>query len=112
MHQVAARSGLGGAQRAPNPSHHLATHAVVVRLTGSGETGHLPVLVQKAVRERVPVEMVDVKGDLPKVLLAFPSFAPKSSSPGASPRSATRASSPESPTPTPPNTNRLGHRPA
>lgn len=59
------------------PAHHLATHAVVVGMTGSGKTGLLTVLVEEALRERVPVLMIDVKGDLPNLLLAFPSFAPQ-----------------------------------
>ena len=57
------------------PAHHLATHAVVVGMTGSGKTGLLTVMVEEALRERVPALMIDVKGDLPNLLLAFPSFA-------------------------------------
>ncbi|HEX2873584.1 MAG TPA: helicase HerA-like domain-containing protein [Polyangiaceae bacterium] len=56
------------------PPHHLTTHAVVVGMTGSGKTGLLTVMVEEALRERVPVLMIDVKGDLPNLLLAFPSF--------------------------------------
>jgi DNA helicase HerA-like ATPase len=43
------------------PPHHLAT-AVVVGMTGSGKTGLLTVMVEEALRERVPVLMIDVKG--------------------------------------------------
>src|SRR4051812_30989769 len=57
------------------PAHHLATHAVVVGMTGSGKTGLLTVMIEEALSERVPVLMIDVKGDLPNLLLAFPSFA-------------------------------------
>jgi uncharacterized protein DUF87 len=57
------------------PAHHLATHAVVVGMTGSGKTGLLTVMVEEALRERIPVLMIDVKGDLPNLLLAFPTFA-------------------------------------
>lgn len=56
------------------PAHHLVTHGVVVGMTGSGKTGLLTVLVEEALRERVPVLMIDVKGDLPNLLLAFPGF--------------------------------------
>ncbi len=73
------------------PAHHLATHAVVVGMTGSGKTGLLTVMVEEALRERVPVLMIDVKGDLPNLLLAFPSFAPQFVEPWSSRGRATRA---------------------
>lgn len=56
------------------PPHHLTTHSVVVGMTGSGKTGLLTVLVEEALLAGVPVLMFDVKGDLPNLLLAFPSF--------------------------------------
>jgi hypothetical protein len=59
------------------PAHHLTTHAVVVGMTGSGKTGLLTVMVEEALRERIPVLMIDIKGDLPNLLLAFPHFAPE-----------------------------------
>jgi hypothetical protein len=43
-------------------------------MTGSGKTGLVMVAVEEALRARVPVIMIDVKGDLPNLLLAFPSF--------------------------------------
>ena len=58
------------------PAHHLLTHGVVVGMTGSGKTGLLVVMVEEALRAGVPVVMIDVKGDLPNLLLSFPSFAP------------------------------------
>jgi hypothetical protein len=58
------------------PAHHLVTHGVIVGMTGSGKTGLVTVLVEEALRNQVPVLMIDVKGDLPNLLLAFPSFAP------------------------------------
>lgn len=58
------------------PAHHLVTHGVIVGMTGSGKTGLVMVLVEEALRSRVPVLMIDVKGDLPNLLLAFPSFNP------------------------------------
>jgi hypothetical protein len=58
------------------PAHHLVTHGVVVGATGSGKTGLLMVLVEEALRAHVPVLVIDVKGDLPNLLLSFPSFAP------------------------------------
>jgi hypothetical protein len=58
------------------PPHHLVTHGVVLGMTGSGKTGLLMVAVEEALRAHVPVIMIDVKGDLPNLLLAFPSFEP------------------------------------
>jgi len=49
---------------------------VIVGMTGSGKTGLVTVLVEEVLRARVPVLMIDVKGDLPNLLLAFPSFDP------------------------------------
>ncbi len=57
------------------PAHHLVTHGVVLGMTGSGKTGLVTVLVEEALRANVPVLMIDVKGDLPNLKLAFPSFA-------------------------------------
>ncbi|WP_169928644.1 ATP-binding protein [Labilithrix luteola] len=57
------------------PAHHLVTHGVVVGMTGSGKTGLVTVMVEEALRAGVPVLAVDVKGDLPNLLLAFDSFA-------------------------------------
>ena len=56
------------------PAHHLVTHGVVVGMTGSGKTGLVTVLIEEALRASVPVLVIDVKGDLPNLLLAFPSF--------------------------------------
>jgi hypothetical protein len=58
------------------PAHHLVTHGVIVGMTGSGKTGLVTVMVEEALRAKVPVLMVDVKGDLPNLLLSFPSFDP------------------------------------
>jgi hypothetical protein len=55
-------------------SHHLLTHGVVVGMTGSGKTGMLTVLCEEALRCQIPILMIDVKGDLPNLLLSFPTF--------------------------------------
>ena len=47
------------------PAHHLVTHGAIVGTTGSAKTGLVTVLVEEALRARVPVLMIDVKGDLP-----------------------------------------------
>ena len=63
------------------PAHHLVTHAVCVGMTGSGKTGLCIGLVEEALRSRVPVLLIDVKGDLANLALTFdaldgPSFLP------------------------------------
>jgi len=58
------------------PAEHLVTHGVVVGMTGSGKTGLVTVLIEEAARAKVPVVVIDVKGDLPNLLLAFPDFDP------------------------------------
>jgi hypothetical protein len=56
------------------PADHLITHAVVVGMTGSGKSGLVMVMAEEALRARVPVLMIDVKGDLPNLLLSFADF--------------------------------------
>jgi hypothetical protein len=56
------------------PAHHLLTHAVVVGMTGSGKTGLVTVMVEEALRAGVPALVIDVKGDLPNLKLAFSSL--------------------------------------
>jgi DNA helicase HerA-like ATPase len=52
----------------------LTTHGVVVGMSGSGKTGLVRLLVEEALGAGVPVLMIDVKGDLPNLLLSFPNF--------------------------------------
>jgi hypothetical protein len=59
------------------PSQHLVTHGVVVGMTGSGKTGLAMVLAEEALRAGVPTLIIDIKGDLPNLLLAFPDFNPQ-----------------------------------
>jgi hypothetical protein len=58
------------------PAKHLVTHGVVVGMTGSGKTGLVTVMIEEAARAGVPTIVIDVKGDLPNLLLALPSFEP------------------------------------
>lgn len=76
-----ATSGAGEPASLELPAHHFVTHAAVFGMTGSGKTGLVMVMVEEALRSGVPVLMIDIKGDLPNLLLAFPelrgeSFAP------------------------------------
>jgi DNA helicase HerA-like ATPase len=58
------------------PAEHVVTHGVVVGMTGSGKTGLVTVMIEEAARAQVPTIVIDVKGDLPNLLLAFPDFSP------------------------------------
>ncbi len=68
--------GAGVASDLRLPAHHLVTHGVVVGMTGSGKTGLTTVMIEEALSVGVPVLAIDVKGDLPNLLLAFPDFDP------------------------------------
>jgi hypothetical protein len=63
------------------PPHHLVTHGVVVGMTGSGKTGLCVGLIEEAARSRVPVLLIDIKGDLPNLALMFESLDPQSFQP-------------------------------
>ena len=69
-------NGAGGGPTLLLPAEHLVTHGVVVGMTGSGKTGLVTVMIEEAARAGVPTVVVDVKGDLPNLLLAFPDFEP------------------------------------
>jgi DNA helicase HerA-like ATPase len=60
------------------PPHHFVTHAAAFGMTGSGKTGLCIALVEEALRCRVPVLMIDVKGDLANLALVFDDAAPAS----------------------------------
>jgi len=49
----------------------------VVVLTGSGKTGLVTVLVEEALSAGIPTIVIDVKGDLPNLLLTFPDGVPE-----------------------------------
>ena len=66
--------GAGASGRYELDPDDLSTHAAIVGMTGSGKTGLLMVLVEEALRARVPVVMIDVKGDLPNLGLTFPNL--------------------------------------
>lgn len=70
-------NGLEGGRALRLPAEHLVTHGVVVGMTGSGKTGLVTVMIEEAARAQVPTVVIDVKGDLPNLLLAFPDFQAK-----------------------------------
>ena len=70
-------NGAEGGHALRLPAEHLVTHGVVVGMTGSGKTGLVTVLIEETAKAGVPTIVVDVKGDLPNLLLAFSDFEPR-----------------------------------
>lgn len=62
-------------------SKDLATHAVCVGMTGSGKTGLCIALLEEAAIDSIPAIVVDPKGDLSNLLLAFPNLSPEEFAP-------------------------------
>ncbi len=81
MLNLGAWCPMSGEQGGPElllPAKHLVTHAAVLGMTGSGKTGFVTVLVEEALRAGIPTLVIDIKGDLPDLLLTFPSSQPDS----------------------------------
>ncbi|NLF75393.1 MAG: DUF87 domain-containing protein, partial [Chloroflexi bacterium] len=62
-------------------SRDLTTHAVVVGMTGSGKTGLCITLLEEAVLDNIPSIIIDPKGDITNLLLAFPDLKPEDFAP-------------------------------
>lgn len=62
-------------------SRDLTTHAVVVGMTGSGKTGLCITLLEEAVMDDIPSIVIDPKGDITNLLLAFPDLKPENLQP-------------------------------
>lgn len=58
-------------------SRDLTTHAVVVGMTGSGKTGLCITLLEEAILDGIPAIIIDPKGDITNLLLAFPNLNPQ-----------------------------------
>lgn len=67
-------------ERAQEPflydSRDLLTHAVILGMTGSGKTGMGVALLEEGAIDGVPALVVDPKGDLANLFLAFPELEP------------------------------------
>lgn len=78
---LGAEYDLASAQRRDKPVHYdardLTTHAVCVGMTGSGKTGLCIGLLEEAALDRIPVIIVDPKGDMTNLLLQFPDLLPE-----------------------------------
>jgi hypothetical protein len=75
-------------------SKDLTTHAVIVGMTGSGKTGLGISLIEEAAIDGIPAIVVDPKGDMGNLLLAFPELRPEDFAPWVDPGEATRAGKP------------------
>lgn len=53
-------------------SKDLVTHGVVLGMTGSGKTGLCIALLEEAAMDNVPAIVIDPKGDIANLMLAFP----------------------------------------
>jgi len=58
-------------------SNNLTTHAAIIGMTGSGKTGLGISLIEEAVLDGIPSIVIDPKGDMGNLLLAFPDFKPE-----------------------------------
>ena len=71
-------------------SKDLTTHAVCVGMTGSGKTGLCVGLLEEAAIDGIPALIIDPKGDLGNLLLAFPGLQPAEFRPWVDPDEAAR----------------------
>src|SRR5512142_2798165 len=62
-------------------SKHLVTHGLVVGMTGSGKTGLCFDLIEEAAIDGIPAIVIDPKGDLGNLMLAFPELRPEDFAP-------------------------------
>jgi hypothetical protein len=69
----------------------LTSHAVCLGMTGSGKTGMCVVLLEELALQGVPLIIIDPKGDMANLALAFGDLAPSSFAPWVDPAVAERA---------------------
>ena len=71
-------------------SRDLTTHAVCIGMTGSGKTGLCIDILEEATLNSIPSIIVDPKGDMTNLLLAFPELLPGDFLPWLNPEDARR----------------------
>lgn len=69
----------------------LTTHGVILGMTGSGKTGLGITILEEAALDGIPCLILDPKGDITNLLLAFPELAPEYFQPWVNPEDALRA---------------------
>ena len=62
-------------------ARHLTTHGVILGMTGSGKTGLGIILLEEALLQGIPTLILDPKGDIVNLLLAFPDLLPQDFAP-------------------------------
>lgn len=58
-------------------SQDFTTHAVIIGMTGSGKTGLGIGIIEEATLDKIPSIVIDPKGDMGNLLLAFPDLKPE-----------------------------------
>ncbi len=69
-------------------SKNLTTHAAIIGMTGSGKTGLGIDIIEEATLDGIPSILIDPKGDMGNLLLAFPELEPKDFEPWVDPAEA------------------------
>jgi Helicase HerA, central domain len=73
---IGAIAATAPAEKVTIAADALNTHGVIVGMTGSGKTGLAIVMLEELARQKVPLVICDLKGDLADLLLAFPHLTP------------------------------------
>jgi len=71
-------------------SRDLTTHGVIIGMTGSGKTGLGIALIEEAMMDGIPSIIIDPKGDMGNLLLAFPELRAEDFQPWLEPAEAER----------------------
>lgn len=71
-------------------SEKLVRHAVCLGMTGSGKTGLCVALLEEVAMGRVPIVVIDPKGDMGNLVLGFPEHRPEDFLPWVDPAEAAR----------------------
>ncbi|HUP25798.1 MAG TPA: DUF87 domain-containing protein [Thermoanaerobaculia bacterium] len=89
--EVDAKTGDVGDTPFLYDSSDLTTHALIVGMTGSGKTGLGLCMIEEAAIDGIPAIVIDPKGDMGNLLLAFPDLRPDDFVPWVDPQEAARA---------------------